>query len=47
MPLYATCTSVQTAELLELLWKDEDPRSFGPYGLCLVMEKHQINLCLS
>jgi hypothetical protein len=47
MPQYATCNSIQTAELLELLWKDGDPRSFGPYGLYLAMEKHQLNLCLS
>jgi hypothetical protein len=47
MPLYATCTSVQTAELLELVWVDTDPKSFGPYGLYLAMEKHGINICLS
>jgi len=47
MAQYANCTSIQTAELLELMWADEDPRSFGPYGLYLAMERHGINLCLS
>jgi hypothetical protein len=47
MPQYATCNSIQTAELLELVWADGDPQSFGPYGLYLAMEKHGINLCLS
>jgi hypothetical protein len=47
MAEYANCNSIQTAELLELVWADEDPRSFGPYGLYLAMERHGINLCLS
>jgi Fungal specific transcription factor domain len=46
-PEYTTCNSIQTAKLLELVWEDKDPRSFGPYGLYLAMEKHEINLCLS
>jgi hypothetical protein len=37
MPQYATYTSIQTAELLELVWGDGGPRSFGPYGLYLAM----------
>lgn len=32
------------AQLLTLLWEDSDPRSYGPYGLYLTMEKHGINL---
>jgi hypothetical protein len=44
---YANCTSIQTAELLELMWADDDSRSFGPYGLYLAMKRHGINLCLS
>lgn len=32
------------AKLLDLLYKDPDPRSFGPYGLYLMMEKHGMNI---
>ena len=32
------------AQLLELLYKDPDPRAFGPYGLYLTMEKHGMNV---
>jgi Fungal specific transcription factor domain len=46
-PQYATFNSIQLAELLQLLWVDKDPRSFGPYGLYVEMERHGINLCLS
>ena len=27
-------------ELLKLVWKDQDPRAYGPYGLRLIMKKH-------
>jgi hypothetical protein len=32
------------SKLLELLYKDPDPRAFGPYGLYLTMEKHGMNV---
>lgn len=28
------------AEILQLLWKDPDPRAYGPYGLAFIMKKH-------
>jgi hypothetical protein len=31
-------------DVLQLLWDDPDPRSYGPYGLYLTMEKHGLNL---
>jgi hypothetical protein len=43
----ANWNSIRTAELLELVWADGDPKSFGPYGMYLAMERHRINLCLS
>ncbi|KAL1868225.1 hypothetical protein VTK73DRAFT_3787 [Phialemonium thermophilum] len=44
---YVTWSVVRGAELLELLWADEDPRAYGPYGLYMVMKKHNISLCIS
>lgn len=37
----------EAANLLECLWEDEDERSYGPYGLYLVMRKHQINFSMA
>lgn len=34
-------------ELLEILWKDDDQRSYGPYGLFLMMAKHNLQLCIA
>lgn len=31
-------------DLLELLYRDPDPRAFGPYGLYLMMDKHGLNI---
>jgi hypothetical protein len=31
-------------KVLRLLWEDEDPRMFGPYGLGLVMAKYGLNM---
>lgn len=44
---YLAWSSIRAAELLELLWADDDPRAYGPYGLYLVMKKHNINFCVS
>lgn len=35
------------ADLLEFLWKDSDPRAYGPFGLHLMMEKHGLNVGLA
>ncbi|KAE8140069.1 fungal-specific transcription factor domain-containing protein [Aspergillus pseudotamarii] len=35
---------VQAAQLLELVWNDPSERIFGPYGLGIVMQRHEINL---
>ncbi|KAK5057764.1 hypothetical protein LTR84_011765 [Exophiala bonariae] len=32
----------QAASLLRLLWEDKDERAFGPFGLHLIMQKHNI-----
>ena len=32
----------QAATLLRLLWEDNDERAFGPFGLHLIMQKHNI-----
>lgn len=32
------------AKVLDLLYKDPDPRAFGPYGLYLTMQKHGLNV---
>ncbi|RVX74377.1 hypothetical protein B0A52_01502 [Exophiala mesophila] len=37
----------QACELLEHLWADDDRRSFGPYGLYLMMKKHNLNLSMA
>lgn len=37
----------EAANLLEHLWEDEDERSYGPYGLYLVMRKHQFNFSMA
>ena len=36
-----------TINVLQLLWDDVDPRAYGPYGLYLIMDKHDLNLCLA
>ena len=33
-------------QLLEWLWEDDDPTAFGPYGLGLVMKKHNVTYCM-
>jgi hypothetical protein len=33
-------------QLLEWLWEDDDPAAFGPYGLGLVMKKHNVTYCM-
>ncbi len=45
---YTTWNSVRGADLLELMWADQndDPRCYGPYGLYLTMRKHGIDLCI-
>ncbi|EXJ68393.1 uncharacterized protein A1O5_08185 [Cladophialophora psammophila CBS 110553] len=37
----------QAAKLLEHLWKDEDERAYGPFGLHFVMKKHDINFSMA
>lgn len=37
----------QALKLPHLLWEDNDKRSFGPYGLYLMMKKHDIHLCVA
>ncbi|KEF62509.1 uncharacterized protein A1O9_00482 [Exophiala aquamarina CBS 119918] len=37
----------QAAKLLRLLWEDTDKRAFGPFGLHLVMQKHNINFSMA
>jgi hypothetical protein len=44
---YATWISFRGAELLETMWRDGDPRGYGPYGLYLTMLKHGINICMA
>ncbi|KFA46186.1 hypothetical protein S40293_03793 [Stachybotrys chartarum IBT 40293] len=34
-------------DILQLLWKDPDPRAFGPYGLYLTMEKHGLMVSIA
>jgi hypothetical protein len=36
----------QAANLLRLLWNEDDPRAFGPFGLSLVMKKYNMSCCL-
>jgi hypothetical protein len=33
-------------QLLGWLWEDDDPTAFGPYGLGLVMKKHNVTYCM-
>jgi hypothetical protein len=33
-------------DTLQLLWNDPDPRAFGPYGLCFIMEKYSLTICV-
>lgn len=35
------------AKLLRLLWEDNDKRAFGPFGLHLIMQKHNINFSMA
>ena len=37
----------QLAEVLDLLWKDPDPRAYGPRGLDFVMKKHGWSICMT
>lgn len=37
----------QCAELLDLLWKDPDPRAYGPRGLDYIMKKKGWSICMS
>ncbi|KAK5989384.1 Transcriptional activator UGA3-like protein [Cladobotryum mycophilum] len=30
------------AEVLKLLWEDDDPQAYGPYGLYMTMDKHRM-----
>lgn len=46
-PVVSTRNTILASNVLELLWKDDDPRAFGPYGLYLTMTKHSVNLCTS
>jgi hypothetical protein len=46
-PVVSTRNTIRASNVLELLWKDDDPRAFGPYGLYLTMTKHSVNLCTS
>ena len=41
------CQVVQAGRLLESLWKDEDERAYGPFGLYHVMRKHHINFSMA
>jgi hypothetical protein len=37
----------QAAQLLKHLWKDDDQRAYGPFGLHLTMTKHNINFSMA
>lgn len=37
---------IAACELFQYLWSDPDRRAYGPYGLHLIMQKHDINYCL-
>lgn len=37
----------QAARLLELLWQDDDPCAYGPFGLDFVMRKNHINFSMA
>lgn len=37
----------EAANLLLCLWEDEDDRSYGPFGLHIIMRKHQMNFSIS
>ncbi|PHH81760.1 hypothetical protein CDD82_7930 [Ophiocordyceps australis] len=43
---YQMAHLVVVEQILNLLWRDADPRAYGPYGLQLVMEKHGLSLCI-
>ncbi|VUC21061.1 unnamed protein product [Clonostachys rosea] len=34
-------------DVLQLLWKDPDPRAYGPYGLHFIMQKHGLSVGLA
>lgn len=36
---------IAACELLRCLWSDPDKRAYGPYGLYLMMQKHNMNCC--
>jgi hypothetical protein len=38
---------VTACDLLELLWRDTDTCAYGPYGLHLMMQKHNISYCMA
>ncbi|KAI9934817.1 hypothetical protein MW887_000434 [Aspergillus wentii] len=40
---YGMKNTAQASMLLELLWKDPDERAFGPYGLGLLMDRHNLD----
>lgn len=37
----------EAAKLLQLLWDDNDRRAYGPFGLHLIMQKHNINFSMA
>lgn len=37
----------QLCNLLQLVWNDDDPRAYGPYGLCLMMERYNKHIPIS
>ncbi|KAL3439964.1 fungal-specific transcription factor domain-containing protein [Aspergillus insuetus] len=40
---YGMKNTAQASMLLDLLWKDSDGYSFGPYGLGLLMDRHNLD----
>lgn len=40
---YGMKNTAQASMLLELLWKDPDEHAFGPYGLGLLMNRHNLD----
>lgn len=44
---YRTDNLDEVVDLFTLLWAEDDPRCFGPYGLYVVMRKHDINFCMA
>ncbi|KAK1676891.1 C6 zinc finger domain-containing protein [Colletotrichum godetiae] len=36
----------QAAKAVEILWKDDDPRAYGPRGLNMVMKKHGLSFSM-